>query len=86
MSLVGLTYLLPAALLVTATLPVTVTRVLHHRRVTAETVLGVLAKLDAEALTGRLALREVREGRSEVVQMWGRPESVRQEFRQRRGL
>ena len=52
----------------------------------AETVLGVLGKLDAEALTGRLALREVREGRSEVVQMWGRPESVRQEFRQRRGL
>ena len=41
-SLVGLTYLLPVALLVTATLPVTITRVLHHRRVTAETVLGAL--------------------------------------------
>jgi hypothetical protein len=41
-SLVGLTYLLPAALLVSATLPVTVNRVLHHRRVTAETVLGAL--------------------------------------------
>ena len=41
-SLVGLTYLLPVALLVTATLPVTITRVLHHRRVTAETILGAL--------------------------------------------
>lgn len=41
-SLVGLTYLLPVALLVTATLPVTISRVLHHRRVTYETVLGAL--------------------------------------------
>jgi hypothetical protein len=41
-SLVGLTYLLPVALLVTATLPVTISRVLRHRRVTAETVLGAL--------------------------------------------
>lgn len=39
---VGLTYLLPAALLVTATLPVTLTRVLRHQRVTHETVLGAL--------------------------------------------
>jgi hypothetical protein len=41
-SIVGLTYLLPVALLVTATLPVTVSRVLQHRRVTRETVLGAL--------------------------------------------
>ncbi|MFL5945376.1 MAG: ion channel [Gaiellaceae bacterium] len=41
-SLVGLTYLLPVALLVSATLPVTISRVLHHRRVTYETVLGAL--------------------------------------------
>jgi hypothetical protein len=41
-SVVGLTYLLPVALLVTATLPVTLSRVLHHRRVTHETVLGAL--------------------------------------------
>ena len=41
-SIVGLTYLLPVALLVTATLPVTFSRVLHHRRVTHETVLGAL--------------------------------------------
>ena len=39
---VGLTYLLPVVLLVTATLPVTINRVLHHRRVTYETVLGAL--------------------------------------------
>jgi len=41
-SVVGLTYLLPVALLVTATLPVTLSRVLEHRRVTHETVLGAL--------------------------------------------
>ena len=41
-SLIGLTYLLPVALLVTATLPVTLSRVLHQRRVTNETVLGAL--------------------------------------------
>ena len=52
----------------------------------AETVKGALAKLDAEGMSGELRLREVREGRAEVVQMWGRPESVREEFRQRRGL
>lgn len=40
--LVGLTYLLPVGLLVTATLPVTISRVLRHRRVTHETVLGAL--------------------------------------------
>jgi hypothetical protein len=52
----------------------------------AETVKGVLAKLDAEGVSGEMQLREVREGRAEVVPMWGRPESVREEFRQRRSL
>jgi hypothetical protein len=52
----------------------------------AETVAGVLAKLDADGVSGEMQVREVREGRSEVVQMWGRPESVREEFRQRRSL
>jgi hypothetical protein len=52
----------------------------------AETVRGVLEKLDAEGVAGELRVAEVREGRSEVVQMWGRPESVREEFRQRRSL
>lgn len=52
----------------------------------AETVKGVLAKLDADSVRGEMAVREVREGRAEVVQMWGRPESVREEFRERRSL
>jgi hypothetical protein len=52
----------------------------------AETVLGMLEKLDAEGVTGEMQVREVREGRAEVVQMWGRPESVREEFRQRRSI
>jgi hypothetical protein len=52
----------------------------------AETVAGVLSTLDAEGVTGELQMREVREGRAEIVQMWGRPESVREEFRQRRSL
>jgi predicted alpha/beta hydrolase family esterase len=52
----------------------------------AQTVKGVLSKLDGAGVTGVLRLREVREGRAEVVQMWGRPESVRAEFRQRRSL
>jgi len=52
----------------------------------AETVMGVLAKLDADGVAGELRMAEVREGRSEVVQMWGRPESVREEFRQRRSI
>jgi hypothetical protein len=40
--LLAVTYLLPAVLLVSATLPVTVSRVLHHRRITLETVFGAL--------------------------------------------
>jgi hypothetical protein len=52
----------------------------------AETVRGVMAKLDGEGVSGEMAVAEVREGRSEVVQMWGRPESVREEFRQRRSI
>lgn len=52
----------------------------------AETVLGVLLRLDQEGVCGELLLAEVREGRAEVVQMWGRPESVREDFRRRRTL
>jgi hypothetical protein len=51
-----------------------------------ESVKGVLAKLDGDGVAGELGVAEVREGRSEVVQMWGRPESVREEFRQRRSI
>lgn len=52
----------------------------------ADTVLGVLERLDEDGVAGEMQVREMREGRSEVVQMWGRPESVREEFRQRRSL
>jgi hypothetical protein len=52
----------------------------------AETVRGTLALLDLAGIGGELRVRDVREGRAEVVQMWGRPESVRREFRQRRSL
>jgi hypothetical protein len=52
----------------------------------AESVIGVLEKLDSDRVIGEIQVREVREGRAEVVQMWGRPESVREEFRQRRSL
>jgi len=51
-----------------------------------ETVKGVLAKLDREGIAGQLRVRDAQEGRAEVVQMWGRPESVRREFRLRRNL
>jgi hypothetical protein len=50
----------------------------------AETVRGTLALLDDQGIEGELAVREARSGRVEVTQMWGRPESVRQEFRRRR--
>ena len=49
-----------------------------------ETVRGTLALLDDQGIEGELALREARTGRVEVTQMWGRPESVRREFRDRR--
>jgi len=47
----------------------------------AETVEGTLALLDQEGIDGELAMRDARAGRVEVTQMWGRPESVRQEFK-----
>jgi hypothetical protein len=50
----------------------------------SETVQGTLALLDDQGIAGELAVREARSGRVEVTQMWGRPESVREEFRLRR--
>jgi hypothetical protein len=47
----------------------------------APAVHGTMRLLDEAGIEGEIALREVRSGRAEVVQMWGRPESVRQEFR-----
>ena len=49
-----------------------------------ETVAGTLALLDAEGIGGELRATDARSGRVEVVPQWGRPESVRQEFRRRR--
>ena len=46
----------------------------------APTVHGTLTLMDEAGLEGELVVREIRSGRAEVVQMWGRPESVRQEF------
>ena len=45
---------------------------------------GTLALLDDQGIEGEMVAREARSGRVEVTQMWGRPESVRQEFARRR--
>jgi hypothetical protein len=47
----------------------------------APTVHGTLKLLDDAGIRGELVLRELRTGRVEVMHGWGRPESVRQEFR-----
>jgi len=50
----------------------------------AETTHGTLAVMDELGIEGELAVREARSGRVEVMETWGRPESVRQEFYRRR--
>jgi hypothetical protein len=50
----------------------------------APTVHGALALLDEAGIEGELVVRHTRSGRVEVTQMWGRPQSVRDEFRRRR--
>jgi hypothetical protein len=45
-----------------------------------EAVKAALALLDDGGITADLEVRDVRAGRAESVSMWGRPESVRQEF------
>jgi len=47
----------------------------------APAVHAALKLLDDGGIDGELAVREVRAGRVEVTPMWGRPESVRQEFK-----
>jgi len=47
----------------------------------APTVRGTLRLLDEAGIEGELALREQRTGRAPVTQMWGRPESVREQQR-----
>jgi hypothetical protein len=55
----------------------------HHfgHAAAPEPTRATLKLLDDAGIAGELVLREVRAGRVETVQMWGRPESVRQEFR-----
>ncbi|WP_205698944.1 hypothetical protein [Conexibacter sp. SYSU D00693] len=43
-----------------------------------------LSLLDDSGIGGELAVRDVRAGRAETVQMWGRPESARREFQRLR--
>jgi hypothetical protein len=50
----------------------------------APAVHGLFRMLDDAGIEGELAVRGVRAGRAEVTPMWGRPESVRQEFRRLR--
>jgi hypothetical protein len=54
----------------------------HHAA--PETIHGTLALLDKQGIDGELRAVDARSGRVEVVPGWGRPESVRQEFRRRR--
>jgi hypothetical protein len=45
---------------------------------------AALRLLDDAGIEGELAVRELRSGRVEVTQMWGRPQSVRDELRKLR--
>jgi hypothetical protein len=47
----------------------------------APAVHGTFVMLDKAGIRGELALRELREGRVERVNQWGRPESVKREFK-----
>jgi hypothetical protein len=60
--------------------------VAHHfgHAAAPEAVHGTLRLIDEAGIAGELVLRDVREGRAEVIQDWGRPESFRQEFRRLR--
>src|SRR5436190_16436492 len=50
----------------------------------APAVHTALKLLDEAEIEGELAVREVRTGRAEIQQMWGRTESVREEFKRMR--
>ncbi len=47
----------------------------------APAVHGTLKMVDKAGIRGEIVLRELREGRVETINEWGRPESMRQEFR-----
>ena len=50
----------------------------------APVVRAALKLLDDARIEGEIAVREVRTGRVEVTQMWGRTESVRRDFQRLR--
>ena len=50
----------------------------------APAVHGTLQLLDDAGIQGEIAVREVTSGRVEVEPMWGRPESIREQFRKLR--
>jgi hypothetical protein len=50
----------------------------------APTVHGTLRLLDEAGIEGELAVRQTRTGRVEVTPTWGRPHSMREEFRRLR--
>ncbi len=52
----------------------------------AETVHGILGKLDREGIAGEIRVRDAQEGRAEIMEWWGRPDSVRRDFLRRRSL
>jgi len=47
----------------------------------APAVHGALRLLDEAGIEGEMAVREIREGRVETIQTWGRPQSTVEEFR-----
>jgi hypothetical protein len=57
--------------------------VAHHfgHAAAAPAVHSALRLLDDAAIDGELVVRELRCGRVEVTEMWGRPYSVREDFR-----
>ena len=60
--------------------------VAHHfgHAAAPEAVHTALKLLDDVGIAGEIVLREVRTGRVETIQDWGRPESFRREFRRLR--
>src|SRR3954466_13844029 len=52
----------------------------------AETVRGALTQLGGGGITGEMRVRGAQEGRAEIMQWWGRPDSIRRDFERRRSL
>ena len=50
----------------------------------APTVHGTLALLDDAGIEGEMVVRELRSGRAEIMEGWGRPQSAREEFQRLR--